>query len=112
MTFLLLQGVDSLNGALIGEAVVDDDETMMDLDLLGREDQEFLFSSLQDTWREAVTVNDHEEPDVKTEIKKEEEEVQPQSEEHQTVIKEEVPDEHIEGRITLCLETIANAAVI
>jgi len=46
------QGVDSLNGALIGNAVgADDDESMMDLALLGREDQEFLFSSLQDNWR-------------------------------------------------------------
>jgi len=94
------QGVDSLSGALINEA----DESMMDLDLLGREDQEFLFSSLQDTWRDVTGGDD---VTVATpSVQKEEDEAKP---EPAVTVKEEikeelVDEEEIEGAAVALLE--------
>merc|ERR1719394_1889970 len=90
------QGVYSLNGALIGEAVagVGDDETMMDLDLLGREDQEFLFSSLQDTWRQDTSHVDNQA--TATQVKTEQTGDQLASSPPVTTIKEEIKEEEPE----------------
>ena len=91
-----------MNGALIGEAVagVGDDETMMDLDLLGREDQEFLFSSLQDTWRQDTSHDDNQA--TVTQVKTEQTDEQLASSPPVTTIKEEIkeeePEEHLEGK--------------